>query len=169
MTVQFTNKLNKADLDEVRKLTHPDKYLTFCLQIGIVLPLLWRAISRYLHGTSSKWESISIVCAFAVISLLVRYGLRRARALELAQLNATRPDQISLSHEGVKYDGPNGVTLFLPWKRFKGWSEGRRVVLVERSEGNWYVVLPVAQLAENERIPIRQLLQENIQTESLST
>jgi hypothetical protein len=44
-----------------------------------------------------------------------------------AKRNARRPE-INLTTEGIKLDGPDGATAFLPWHNFKGWREGRQVV-----------------------------------------
>jgi hypothetical protein len=83
-------------------------------------------------------------------------------AREFSQLNATLPDHLNLTTDGVKIDGPNGASAFLPWRTFKGWREGRRVVLIDLSQGNSVVILPVAQLSEIERLSIRQYLQSHI-------
>jgi hypothetical protein len=84
----------------------------------------------------------------------------------LAKLNATLPDQINFTNDGVKLNGHDGASAFLPWRHFKGWREGKRVILVEAVEGTGVVILPVAQYSEIERQPIRQFLQSSIPSSS---
>jgi hypothetical protein len=116
-----------------------------------------------LARTPPDWKPVVIIwLAKPGINLWVLYMRKRALAQQLALLNATRPDLMDLTNDGVKCDGPNGATALVPWRNFKGWQEGRRVVLVERNEGNRFVMLPVAQMSEIERLPIRQFLQSHI-------
>jgi hypothetical protein len=69
---------------------------------------------------------------------------------------------MNLTSDGIKCDGPNGATALVPWRTFKGWKEGRRVILVHRGEGIGFVILPIEQLFETERQTIRQFLQSHI-------
>ena len=81
---------------------------------------------------------------------------------ELERLNAMRPHHIDLTNEGVYYDGFNGLETLVPWTKFNGWREGPQVVLLERTAGNQFVILPVSHLPEVERTLIRHLLESSI-------
>jgi len=132
---------------------------------ALLLILLWATIAGFFRPDKPNWWAIAAIWAVVVgLVLWAVYKTRRARTRELTQLNATLADHISLTNDGVGLDGPNGATSFFPWRTFKGWREGRRVVLVDLREGNRFVMLPVAQLSEIERQPIRQFLQSRIPT-----
>lgn len=166
--MQISGKLTEADLNDVRKTTRSKTYWLKLLLgnwygIALLLIVVWATISGLLGQTNPNWRAVALIWALlAGIVLWAVYRTKRARAREFKQLNATLPDQVSLTNDGVKWDGPNGATGFLPWRNFKGWRQGRRVVLVDEREGNRFVILPVAQLSEVERLPIRQLLRSHI-------
>ncbi|HXP81774.1 MAG TPA: YcxB family protein [Verrucomicrobiae bacterium] len=165
--MEFTGKLNETDMSEVRKMTRSKTYWLNLLLYGaglIVLALrAWRLSLGFLARTPPDWQAVAMIWAVAAgIILWTVYMVRRGRTRQLTQLNATRPDLMSLTNDGMKFDGPNGATALVPWRNFKGWREGRRIVLVERSEGNRFVMLPVSKLSEIERLPIRQFLQSHI-------
>ena len=120
-------------------------------------------ISGLLGQTKPSWRAVAIIWAVdAALGLWAVYSTRRARGRQLTQLNATLPGRVSLTNDGVKWDGPDGATGFLPWRNFKGWREGRRVLLVDQCQGNRAVMLPVVQLSEIERLPIRQFSQTHM-------
>jgi CDP-diglyceride synthetase len=134
---------------------------------ALILALIWATISGFLGQTKPNWRAVAIIwVVVACIVLWAVYRAKRSHVRELTELNATLPDQVSLTNDGVKCDGPNGATGFLPWRTFKGWREGRRVVLVDQCQGNRVVMLPVSQLSEVERVTIRQFLQSHIAPES---
>jgi len=165
--MHFTLKLTEADLSDVRKLTRAGSYwLNLSLYgVGLIFVMLraWRLSLGFLARTPPNLQLVAIIWVVIVGGIpWTIYMVRRGWARELTQLNATRPDQMSLTNDGVKCDGPDGATALVPWRNFKAWREGRRVILVERREGNRFVILPVAQLSEIERLPIRQFLQSHI-------
>ena len=166
--MQFGGKLDEADLSDVRRLTRSKMHwvkLVVANWYGTALIsiALWATISALLGQIKPNWQALALVWAVGG-GLLVWtvYWTKRAQAKQLTQLNATLPDQVSLTKDGVKLDGPNGATGSLPWRNFKGWREGRRVMLIDQCEGNRAVMLSVAQLSEIERLPIRQFLQSHI-------
>jgi hypothetical protein len=123
----------------------------------------WTVTTAYLARHPSEWQHVALMWGgLAALILWALYNQKRTRARQLDQLNAMRPDQMTLTNDGVKCDGPNGATALVPWRNFKSWREGRRIMLVERSEGKRFVMLPVSQLSEIERMPIRQFLQGHI-------
>lgn len=166
--MQISGKLTEADLNDVRKTTRSKTYwLKFLLAnwygTALLIMVVWATISGLLGQIKPNWRAVGWIWAvIGGIVLWAVYNTNRARSREFKQLNATLPDQVSLTSEGLKWDGPNGATGFLPWRNFKGWREGRRVVLVDQREGNRFVMLPLAQLPEIERLPIRQFLQSHI-------
>jgi len=165
--MQFASKLTEADLNDVRKMTRTRDYWVRIFYVTAMVPLLgwrtWKFSSVLLSRTPPDWPPVAVLVAvftcFIPVSVYLR---RRTRSQQLTQLNRSRPDQITLTNDGIKCDGPNGATSLVPWRNFKGWRKGRRVVLVERSDGNRYVILPVAPLSDIERQPIRRFLQSQI-------
>jgi hypothetical protein len=124
-------------------------------------------LSGLLGQTKPNWPGVAVIWALgAGLILLSVYRTRRSWARQVAQLNAALPERISFTNDGVKWDGPNGATGFVPWRNFKGCREGRRVILVDQRDGNRAVMLPVAQMSEIDRLPIRHLLQSQIRLEN---
>jgi hypothetical protein len=166
--MQFSSKLAEADLNEVGKMTRSKMYwvkLVVANWYGAALLLIavWATISGLLGQTKPNWQAVAVIWVVAAgLVLWSVYWARRGRARQLVRLNATLPDQVDFTNEGVKWNGPDGATGFLPWRNFKGWREGRRVVLVDQREGSRAVILPVAQMSDMEREPIRQFLQSHI-------
>ena len=82
-------------------------------------------------------------------------------AKEFMQLNVSLPDWINLESNGVKQDGPSGATSFQPWSNFKGWREGKRVIVLNlKTQG--FLMLPVFEISEMERESIRGILRMHI-------
>lgn len=166
--MQLQGKITEADLNEVRKMTVSKMYwprllLTNWYGLALILALIWATISGVLDATNRNWRFITIAwAAVGGIVVWVVYSTKGTMASEFSQLNATLPDYLNLTADGVKIDGPNGASAFLPWRTFKGWREGRTVVLIDLSQGKNVVILPVAQLSESERLSIRQLLESHI-------
>jgi hypothetical protein len=166
--MQFQGKITEADLKDAQKMSVSKMYwpkllLANWYGTALILGLIWATISGLLGQTKPNWRAVAMIwVVVAGIVLWVVYRAKRSQARELTELNATLPDQVILTNAGVKCDGPNGATGFLPWRTFKGWREGRRVVLIDQSQGNSVVILPVAQLSEVERLSLRQYLQSQI-------
>ncbi len=166
--MQFGGKLTEADLNDVRKMTRSKVYwLRFVTanlyRSAIILVLLWATISGFAGQTKPNWGHVAIIwAAMCGLVLWAIYRTKRKRERELADLNAALPDRINVTNDGVKLDGPNGATGSMPWASFKGWREGQRVVLLDQRQGNRFVILPVANLSEIERLSIRQNLQSQI-------
>ena len=166
--MQFQGKITEADLNDVRKMTVSKMYwprllLANWYGLALILALIGATISGFFNATNPNWRFITISWAVVGgIGLWVVYSTKRTMAREFSQLNATLPDHLNLTTDGVKIDGPNGASAFLPWQTFKGWREGRRVVLIDLSQGNSVVILPVAQLSEIERLSIRRYLQSYV-------
>jgi hypothetical protein len=165
--MQFTLKLTDEDMRDVRRISRAKTYWLVMSLWGVGMIFMtargWAITANVLARTPSEWQMVAAVWgSVAAVILWALYNQSRTRSRQLAQMNAARPDQMDLTNDGLKCDGPNGATALIPWRNFKGWKEGRRVILVERAEGNRFFVLPVAQLTEMERITIRQFLQSHI-------
>ena len=166
--MEFAGKLNEEDMADVQKTARSKSYwpkllLANWYGIGLFLMVTWGTISGLLGQTKPNWTAVAII--WAVIAAIVAwavYRTKRARVRELTQLNADLPDHVYLTSDGLKWDGPDGATGFLPWRNFKGWREGKRVVLVDKIDGSRFVMLPVGHLSEIERLPIRQYLSSHI-------
>lgn len=170
--MQFNGKLTEADLTDVQKMTRSKTFwvrffLANWYAVGLVLAILWATISGIIGQIKPNWGAMSLM--WAVIAGIVLWSFHNSKGMqarELKQLNAALPDQISLTNDGVKLDGPDGATGFLPWRNFKGWREGQQVMLVDQCQENRVLKLPVAQLSDTQRLPIRQFLQSRIPPKS---
>jgi len=106
--------------------------------------VVWATVSALLGQTKPNWSAVVII--WIIIVAILSWSISRTKRLrmrELKEINATLPDQVSLTSDDVKYDGPNGETGFLPWRSFEHWREGRRIILIEKREGKGIVILPV--------------------------
>jgi hypothetical protein len=165
--MRFTDKLTEADMRDVRKMTRARTYWPSMLLWGVGMIYVtvrgWTVTATVLARTPSLWSTAAASwVAVAALILWALYNQNKARSRELVKMNMARPDQMDLTNEGLKCAGPNGAAAMFPWSNFKGWREGRRVILIERNEGNRFVILPVSALSEIDRTPIRQFLQSNI-------
>jgi hypothetical protein len=170
--MQFTGKLTEAELAEMQKLTLPKMYwpkllLANWYGFGLIAAITWATISGFLGQTKPSWRAMGVIwLVIAGIVLWSVFRTKQERARDLAKLNATLPDRVNFTNDGVKLNGPDGASAFLPWTHFKRWREGKRVMLVEMVEGNRIVILPVAQYSEVERQPIREFLQSSVPSSS---
>jgi len=170
--MRFAGKLSEAELGDLQKLTIPKMYwpkllLANWYGFALIAAIIWATLSGFLGRTKPNWQAMGVIwLVIAVIILWSVFTTKREGARNLAKLNATLPDQVNFTNAGVTLDGPNGASAFLPWTHFKGWREGKRVMLVEMVEGNSIVIVPVAQYSEIDRQPIRQLLQSSIPSSS---
>ncbi len=163
--MQFTGKLTGPDWAEVGRLAaskwdRVKPWLVIALfAIGTLAGAAVCTVSSLTSGPRPDWKAVAAI--WAIVALLVLgtvYKTKRDRSLEIARLNAELPDQIGLTSEGVKMEGPDGASSFLPWKAFKGWREGRRVVLIEDSRRKSFVIVPVGRQSVTARESIRQFL-----------
>lgn len=165
--MKFDGKLTQADLKDLQKLLRskmywPKRLLANLYSLLIVGVLLWATVSGFLGHTKPNWWAVALI--WLVVAGISAWGVYRAKAgsaRALTQVNDILPDWVTLDNNGIECDGPNGARAFQPWRNFKQWREGRRVVLLEQSNGQ-RVILPVANLSEIERETTRQFLQSCI-------
>jgi len=169
--MQFAgNKLTQDDLRDVSKISRTKMYWVRLVMANwygtaLLLIVIWATAAGLVGQIHPNWRGVAAMWAVVVaIVLWSVYRTKRAQTWQLAQLNAILPDQVNLTTEGVKLDGPNGASGFVPWRNFKDWHEGQRVILVRRSDGNRAVILPIAHLSDVERAPVRQFLFSQIPT-----
>ena len=110
---EVQGKITEADLNEVRKMTVSKMYWPRLLLtnwysgLALILALIWATVSNFLDDTNPNWRFITI--AWAVVGGIVLwavYSTKRTMASEFSQLNATLPDYLNLTADGVKIDGP---------------------------------------------------------------
>src|SRR5438445_11235619 len=140
--MQFQGKITEADLNDVRKMSisklyWPKLILANWYGLALTLAILWATISGLLGKTHPNWRAVFLIwVVVGAIVIWTIYSTKRAQSRLLAELNATLPDKIEVTNDGVKCDGPNGRTGFVPWGNFKGWRGGKRVMLVDELQGN---------------------------------
>ena len=165
--MKFGGKLTQADLKDLQKLVRSKMYwpkLLLANWFGLLIAcvLLWATVSGLLGHTKPNWRVLALI--WLVVAGIFAWGVYRAKAgsaRALTQVNAILPEWVTLDSNGIECDGPNGARAFQPWRNFKQWREGWRIVLLEQSNGQ-RVVFCVADLSEIERQTIRQFLQSSI-------
>lgn len=166
--MQFRGKLTTEDLDDARKLGVPKmRWPRILLKnwylVLLVCALSWTTISRFEGEEKSGWWALGLmwVAIFGLASR-VSYRVKTAKARQLARLKVRLPDWVTLTEDGVNSVGPGRATSFQPWENFKSWHEGCRVILVQRKQGGGVLILPVADLSDATRLPVRKFLQSHI-------
>jgi hypothetical protein len=173
--MQFRGKITEAEFFAVQKTLRPKMYwpklfLANWYGVGIICAMLWATISGFLGYTKPNWRAAGLIwLVVASIAGWAVYRAKSAKDLELRQLNASLPDWVTLSDQGVKFDGPNGATAIQPWRNFKGWREAQRVILLEQSDGNQFVILPTGELLEIECQTIQRFVQSHIPSVNVRT
>jgi hypothetical protein len=167
MQMQFRGKLTEADLEDVRRIVRSKWYWPKLLAsnwYGVLLlcAVIWATVAGLLGETHPNWRAVGILWVVILgVFGWVFYTTKKGMAKEFSQLNTTLPDWVSLVDDGVKLSGPQGATAFQPWNNYKGWREGKRVMLLDL-QGGGFMMLPVADLSEIERDSIRQFLRSHI-------
>ena len=166
--MQFPGKLTEQDLKDVQRIVRSKSYwaklaLRNWYGIGLLVAVTWATIAGLLGQTKPNWPALGIVwTVIAAIFGWSFYQARHGQTRALEKFNAASADHISLANDGIKMDGPNGATRFLPWINFQGWREGSRTVLLDQIQENHFVILPIGQLSEIERQQLRGLLRSQV-------
>lgn len=166
--MQFAGRLNEQDIAEARALLHSKGYqarvAVTALRVLLVVGLLAWLTIRFLQGpTRPHWTVIGVPWLIVLgIAGLTVFRFKRMKARVVAQVSRKMPDWIELNDDGVQTSGPDGATSFHPWASIKGWREGHRVILLLLSKTAALAILPVGELSEAARQPLRDLLKSHI-------
>ncbi len=166
--MQFHGKLNEAEVREATRLIRPKGYawhlaltnIRLVIYAVIVVAILWASITNH---TKIPPAVLAIRVALLVVIggfSVVRFRKNNREAV--TALDASLPDRLDLSPEGVRHHGPNGAEGFQPWTSYTGFREGQHVVVLRRREKNLFSVLPISGLSEGERGNLRGLLQQSL-------
>ena len=166
--MRFGGKITQEDLVDIRRIVRSKMYwpkLILANWYGVLLlcAVVWGTIEGLLGNTHLNWAAVIVI--WGVISTIFGwsfYRVHKSERRDFQQLNAGLPDWLAIEEQGIKSDGPNGASGFRPWSNFKGWREGRRVILLDLTNDG-FVILPVAEQSETERNSTRRLLGSHIQ------
>ncbi|MGH6876846.1 MAG: YcxB family protein [Rhizomicrobium sp.] len=167
-SLSFTAKLDDADLRDIRNITRTTTSwlklaLTNAHAVLFLVLAVWATVAAPLDRIHPDWGIIGVVWAAAItVDLGSIYSSRRARPRALMRLNKTRVEKISFDGSGISWSAADGASGFLPWQNFKGWREGKRVMVVDQTQGNRPLFLPIADLSESDRISLRHFLHSSI-------
>ncbi len=161
--MEFTSKLTEAQFSEFQRMARLKKYWVYFFTAFICGPVyIWQSVSILLRSpTPTNW-CIFVLSYAGVISLLL-FALndqKRRWAEQLAELNAKR-DRFIFTEEGVKSETFEGATKLIPWRSFKDWREGQQVILLNTLSSGTFI-LPITNLSEMEREPVRQFLEAHV-------
>lgn len=161
--MEFVGKLTEAEFTEFERMARSKGYWVNVFLFFVGGPVcIWQSVSILLGSPTLRVWEVFILAYAGVIALLLfaRYEQKRRRAEQLAGLNA-KGDRFVLTAEGVKRETFEGTAKLLPWESFKDWREGQQIMLLN-TYASGAVILPIAQLSELEREPIREYLKSRI-------
>lgn len=165
-TTRIPAKLSREEYAEVGRLLvskfyWPKILLTNWYGLVLLLALIWATIAEFLNKDSSHLTGLALVwlVVFGIVGWAF-YSTKRSTAREYKTLTETLPDFVTIASDGVHFDGPSGANAFSPWSHYKGWREGKKVVLLSRSLGGGTIILPVGDLLPAERERVRRLLMQ---------
>ena len=166
--MDFSGKLNEVEVKEATRFIRPKGYSTrmalmyarIVIYAGVVAYVLFESFAR--HERIPESVNVTRIVMLVVLLAFFYFRYRKGSRQAVANLDASLPDTLSLSTEGVRLNGPNGAQGFQPWMSYKGYREGKHVVILDRKEAGLYNVLPVSSLQENDRQHLRGLLQNYV-------
>ncbi len=162
--MQFQGKLNEVEVKEATRFVRPKgygrrmalSYLRLIIYAALVVAILYETFVRHAHIPPALL--ISRILILVLIAGASYYRYRKGSREAVATLDASLPDTLMLSSEGVRLEGPNGAHGFQPWGSYSGFREGEHVVLLQRKERGLYNVLPISALGGGEREALRGML-----------
>ncbi len=166
--MQFSGKLNEAEVKEATRFVRPKgygarmflSYLRLIIYAVIVIGILFASFVRHVQIPP---QLLAVrVAVLVVIGGLSFYRYRKGSREAVAKLDASLPDLLTLSSDGVRLEGPDGAQGFQPWASYTGYRQGAHVVVLERKEKGLYNVLPISALPEPEREALRGLLMNSL-------
>jgi hypothetical protein len=168
--MRITGKLTTEGLNDVRKMVQskwrwPKLIMRNWYGVTLLGVITYFSIDGVVRGAKVNWNALGIVWAIvATIFGWAYFSARRAMAKEFTTLNATLPDWITLASDGIRFEGPLGATASQPWANYSRWRERGQVILVDRSEGGGFTILPITALSETERQSLRAMLDSSVPT-----
>jgi hypothetical protein len=168
MELKYSGKLSAEDIEDVGRLVRsrwywPRLLLANWYGVLLLLVLIGVTVLGLITGARLNWRGIGIV--WAIVALILLYShlrIKRQRAKEVAQLDASLPDWITLRPDGLHFDGPRGARSFQPWSSFNGWREGERTVVIDYTAHKGFAMLAVYRLSEGERQVLRGALSSHL-------
>jgi hypothetical protein len=163
--MDFSGKLNEVEVKEATRFIRPKGYQTrltltyvrLVIYAGVVFYVLFESFARHRHIPESVIVTRIVLLVVLLGFFYFRY--RRGSQQAVANLDASLPDTLALSAEGVRLNGPNGAQSFQPWVNYGRYREGKHVVILDRKEKGLYNVLPISGLQDGDRQHLRGLLQ----------
>ena len=162
--MQFQGKLNEAEVKEATRFIRPKgyamrmalSYLRLVIYAAIVAYILYESFVRHQHMPPSLLISRVVILVLIGGASWLRY--RKGTRAAIEALDASLPDQLTLSAEGVRLEGPNGAQGFQPWQSYDTFSEGQHVVVLNRKEKGLYNVLAISAFGPAQRETLRGYL-----------
>jgi hypothetical protein len=164
--MQFAGKLNEQDVAEAQALvrTTGDRagILSLVIRGVAVVGLMALVTFKFLTApTRPNLAALGVLWLFVLgLGGMLVYVFKGRKARVFAQLRL--PDWIDVSDDGVKMSKADGASSFCPWVEVKGWREGRRVIVLMQSKARVLTILPVNDLSDAARQPLRDLLKAHV-------
>lgn len=162
--MQFQGKLNEAEVKEAARFIRPKGYGAR-MAFSNVRVIIYAIIAIYIvvssvhqhHRVPVQQVAIRLAILAAIIGLAL-YRYRRGSRTAVAQLDASLPDLLTLTSDGVRLEGPGGAQGFQPWANYRGFREGTHTAVLFRQEQGMYNVVPISALSAPEKEQLRGLL-----------
>jgi hypothetical protein len=162
--MQFAGKLNEVEVKEATRFVRPKgyttrmalSYLRLIVYAVIVIGILFLTFVRHAHIPPAVL--LTRVFILVLIGGVSFYRYRKGTRDAVATLDASLPDQLTITAEGVRLEGPNGAQGFQPWGSYRGFREGVHVILLHRREQGLYNVIPISALDTITRASLRGML-----------
>jgi hypothetical protein len=168
--MQISGKVTAQELADIGSLVRPKWYWPKLLiqnlyGLLIVGVLLWTTSAAAMAGEREHWRArIVIWLVIAGLFGWVLVSARRSRRKELVKLNAGLPDRIHLVPTGIQSHNVNGAMSFPPWSALRGWRSTSKVILLDLTESEAFIILPIAQLASSDVALLRGMVSSQLGT-----
>src|ERR1700743_3200735 len=161
--IQIAGKMTPEEIREAGGMVRSKWYWPKLLArnfygILLLVAILWATILGLTGKTHPNWTAMAMI--WLVIFGLFGWGFlktKKGKSQQLEQVNNSLPDWIILENDGVRLEGPNGTTAFQPWRNFKSWQQGKRVVVLALLNGG-VMFLPITNSGQSEQQAIFQQL-----------
>jgi hypothetical protein len=164
--MQFAGRLNEQDIADARVLVpakgQEARTLSLAFRGAVVVGVPALVTYKFLTvATRPNWWALAALWLFALgCGALLVYVYKSGNARVAARLKL--PDRIDLNDDGIKMSRADGASTFHPWANVTDWREGRRVVVLMQSTTDILTILPVGDLSDAARQPLRDLLKTHV-------